>query len=86
MGKKSLLYMVMEHGDADLGLILKEHRSNENLSINKIRYFWEEILKCVEAVHDKNIIHLDLKPDNFLMSNGVLKVIDFGLAHRSLSI
>ena len=74
--------MVMEHGDADLGLIFKEYRQKEKLSINKIRFFWEEILKCVEAVHNKNIIHLDLKPDNFLMVSGVLKVIDFGLAHR----
>ena len=80
--KVDLLYMVMEHGDADLGLIFKEYRQKEKLSINKIRFFWEEILKCVEAVHNKNIIHLDLKPENFLMVSGVLKVIDFGLAHR----
>ena len=77
--------MVMEHGDADLGVILGEHRHEGNLSINKIRFFWEEILKCVGAVHQKNIIHLDLKPENFLMVSGVLKVIDFGLAHRKAS-
>ena len=80
-----LLYVVMEHGDADLGVILEEHRQEGNLSINKIRFFWEEILKCVAAVHHKNIIHLDLKPENFLMVSGVLKVIDFGLAHRKAS-
>ena len=52
--------MVMEHGDADLGVIFRENRKKENLSMNKIRFFWEGILKCVEAVHDKNIIHLDI--------------------------
>ena len=31
-------------------------------------------------VHEKRIIHLDIKPDNFLLVQGVLKVIDLGLA------
>ena len=52
---------------------------------SKIRFFWEEILHCVEAVHEKNIIHLDIKPENFIMVSGVLKLIDFGLAHRVTS-
>ena len=31
-------------------------------------------------VHEKRIIHLDIKPDNFLLVQGVLKIIDLGLA------
>ena len=31
-------------------------------------------------VHEKRIIHLDIKPDNFLLAQGVLKIIDLGLA------
>lgn len=74
--------MVMDFGDSDLYSILSDHRQNNNLTMNKIRFFWEEILNCLAAIHEKNIIHLDIKPENFIMVNGVLKLIDFGLAHK----
>ena len=77
-----MLYMVMDFGVSDLYAILLEHKKKNSLSLNKIRFFWEEILYCVSAVHAKNIIHLDIKPENFIMVSGVLKIIDFGLAHR----
>ena len=80
--KVDMLYMIMDYGEADLHGILSEHKSQNNLTINKIRFFWEEILNCVQAVHEKNIIHLDIKPENFIMVCGILKIIDFGLAHR----
>ena len=31
-------------------------------------------------MHDSDIIHLDVKPENFLFVAGVLKIIDFGVA------
>jgi serine/threonine protein kinase len=39
-------------------------------------------LKALADVHSKNIIHLDIKPENFLLVEGVLKIIDFGLAKK----
>jgi serine/threonine-protein kinase TTK/MPS1 len=38
------------------------------------------MLQCVAAVHDKDIVHTDLKPANFLVVHGSLKLIDFGIA------
>jgi serine/threonine-protein kinase TTK/MPS1 len=39
------------------------------------------MLECVQAVHAKDIIHTDLKPQNFVIAQGRLKVIDFGIAN-----
>jgi serine/threonine protein kinase len=40
-----------------------------------------ELLAATAAIHDRNIAHQDLKPDNLLLTrNGTLKVLDFGLA------
>ena len=38
------------------------------------------MLQAVQAIHDESIIHSDLKPANFLLVEGCLKLIDFGIA------
>jgi serine/threonine protein kinase len=39
--------------------------------------------ESIEAAHAKSIVHCDLKPDNlFITSDGVVKILDFGLAER----
>ena len=40
------------------------------------------MLKSVSVVHKMNIVHSDLKPANFLIVNGTLKIIDFGIASK----
>jgi serine/threonine-protein kinase TTK/MPS1 len=46
-----------------------------------VRYYWKEMLECVAAVHVHNIVHSDLKPANFVLVQGRLKLIDFGIAN-----
>lgn len=38
------------------------------------------MLEAVQTIHDERIVHSDLKPANFLMVKGELKLIDFGIA------
>ena len=56
------------------------------LSLKTVLMVADQMLSCVEFIHNKNYIHRDIKPDNFVM--GLAKnstqvfVIDFGLAKR----
>lgn len=40
------------------------------------------MLECVNTIHHKNILHSDLKPANFILVKGRLKLIDFGIAKK----
>src|ERR671930_376559 len=43
-----------------------------------------QILRGLAAAHDKGIIHRDLKPENvFLLNDGQVKILDFGLARQA---
>jgi len=72
------IYMVMECGEIDLARLLQ--KEGNKISISSIKMYWEQMLKAVHAIHEENIIHSDLKPANFLLVGGALKLIDFGIA------
>jgi serine/threonine-protein kinase TTK/MPS1 len=38
------------------------------------------MLEAVDTIHKERIVHSDLKPANFLVVEGALKLIDFGIA------
>ncbi|MBI3209125.1 MAG: protein kinase [Candidatus Solibacter usitatus] len=45
-----------------------------------------QLVDAIEAAHEKNITHRDLKPDNIKITpQGVVKVLDFGLAKAAES-
>ena len=49
-------------------------------------YYMREILCALKHLHDKNVVHLDIKPENVMLdssddsSPNTLKIIDFGLS------
>ena len=73
------LFMVLEYGEIDLDHMLQRYQDRP-LNLNFIRNYWEQMLEAVLAIHNQNIIHSDLKPANFLLVEGCLKLIDFGIA------
>ncbi|CAN4081354.1 unnamed protein product [Withania somnifera] len=79
------IYMVLEYGEIDLAhmLSLKWRELDGSDSIideNWLRFYWQQILLAVNTIHEERIVHSDLKPANFLLVRGSLKLIDFGIA------
>ncbi|XP_015596734.1 probable myosin light chain kinase DDB_G0279831 [Cephus cinctus] len=75
-----MVYVVMEMGDTDLSRLLKSMSEEKRLPLTMILYYWTEMLTAVKHIHDNSVIHSDLKPANFLLVRGRLKLIDFGIA------
>ena len=72
-------YMVMELVD---GKTLKEYiKKNPRLPWHEACNYAIQIGQGIQAAHERNIIHRDIKPQNIIMdSSGTLKVTDFGIA------
>lgn len=80
VSSEKTLFMVMEKGDTDLRKILQTYTTS--LPLYTLLTFWHQMLQSVHYIHTKDIIHSDLKPENFLMVNGRLKLIDFGISSK----
>ena len=80
---KGYYVLIMELLDTSLdNLFAKYHK----FSIKTVAMLGYQIIKILKYIHDKHIIHRDIKPDNFAMGrnefNGTLYLIDFGLAKK----
>jgi tRNA A-37 threonylcarbamoyl transferase component Bud32 len=71
--------MIMEYGEIDLAKLL-HRQQGKAINENFIRLYWQQMLEAVHAIHEERIVHSDLKPANFLVVEGSLKLIDFGIA------
>jgi len=65
--------------------VLEGLESMEAISEAKLRRIFQEMLQGIEHVHQHNIVHRDIKPDNFLWGadeNETILLGDFGLAKQ----
>ncbi|XP_061693485.1 cyclin-dependent kinase 15 isoform X2 [Syngnathoides biaculeatus] len=78
------LTFVFEYVQTDLAQYMNQHPGG--LHSHNVRVFMFQLLRGLTFIHDRRILHRDLKPQNLLISYlGELKLADFGLA-RSKSI
>jgi len=73
----------MERGEIDLETIVKNLKDNKSFTPSKIRFYWEQMLEATAAIHEKGIIHADIKPANFLMIKAELhRLFQFISTHK----
>ncbi len=76
---EAMFYLVMEYCDGgDLaGLLTQRGRS---MPINSLKRIMLDSLRGLAYAHSQGFVHRDLKPENLLLSNGAVKIGDFGLS------
>ena len=77
-------YIVMEYVE---GITLKTYiEKKRQLSYKEAISIAIQVGRGIEAAHNKNIVHRDIKPQNIMISTeGKVKVTDFGIARAATS-
>ncbi len=73
----------MEYAECgDLSKSINDHKKNKNYyKENQILDWFTQICLAIKHVHDRKILHRDIKGQNiFITKNNTLKLGDFGIA------
>ena len=90
----TMTYMVMPFcPDGSLASWIQERSSTSPLSLQDIAYLIGQAAQALQYAHDHKVIHLDVKPSNFLLrkhetnpNRPTLLLADFGVARSSATI
>eukprot|EP01084_Bolivina_argentea_P053212 97691_1 len=72
------LYMVLEYCNG--GDVAQQLEKCKTFSEIETKHITKQVVAGLCYFHQFGIVHRDLKPDNMMYNNGVIKLIDFGLA------
>lgn len=74
-------YMLMEYADGGTlrDLLNERQAKGQHFSRDELRAILLQLARGMKAVNAK-LVHRDIKPDNVLIKNDVLKISDFGLS------
>ncbi|KAL4472054.1 hypothetical protein ABPG72_007103 [Tetrahymena utriculariae] len=77
-------FMVMDR----LGSSLEDlfQKCGRKLSLKTVLMIGMQMVERIQFIHSKDVLHRDIKPDNFLMGRGrnahIVYIVDFGLAKK----
>tara|TARA_B100000575_G_scaffold289675_1_gene291896 strand:+ start:7903 stop:9144 length:1242 start_codon:yes stop_codon:yes gene_type:complete len=86
--------IIMPDGGNSLYQILKNQKfiKEQNILKNNITTYFKHLLKCLQILHNQEIIHRDIKEDNIMAKYNVkhdylnIRLIDFGLCDKIKNI
>src|SRR6266849_5802274 len=87
-GEEHITYIVMPYRkEGSLAAWIQQHATKELLSLQDTAYFLRQAANALQHAHDRQIIHQDVKPPNFLLRSRKadprypdLLLADFGIA------
>ncbi|KAJ3241180.1 hypothetical protein HDU81_001576 [Chytriomyces hyalinus] len=78
---QEIIYMVYELMEKGVIMDIGLDTTAEPFSEEKARFYFRQLILAIEYLHEHDIAHRDIKPDNLLISkDNVLKVVDFGVS------
>jgi hypothetical protein len=79
-GVSSGQYLVMDLvRGIDLGVLLKQ-RGAPGLPVDQAIEYTRQTCEALQYVHDQQIVHRDVKPQNLILSENGVVLVDFGIA------
>jgi len=85
VSKSKETYIVMEYLPMDLDKFLKmKEERKQKLRTDEVIRIFKQLVEGVKYMHDKQIMHRDIKPRNILINpeRMIVKIADFGLARH----
>ena len=75
------IYIIMEY--CEKGELFNHIEKETHLSNDEAACYFYQLINGLEYIHQKGIVHRDLKLENILLNkNNILKIIDFGLSNH----